>query len=210
MSQTEQPSLAAEVEKRLDNLFQEEERPEAPGAQQNLVDSLKAVVLSMEWEISDKELKKLLVISDQLKKEHKADPMLLPFAQLLSSLGRYIDKYRGNADPEAIKLVTSTFEAFEKALQDNSLSAKEKKQLLAAQVEKFKKLKKKISTIKKKAAAGRKSAPPKRATKPKAGKAASAKAPDSLLESIREMIREEFDRFRGELKAMLEQAGGQK
>jgi len=200
LSQNEQRSLAAEVKRRLDDLFQEEDAPTSPNEPQSLLEALKAVVLSMEWEISDVELKKLLSISGQLKKEHKGDPLLYPFAQLLNSLGRYIDKYRAKADPDAIKLLSSTFEAYENAFKGDSLSVNEKKQLLAVQVDMFKELKKKISSKK------RVEARPKAAKKVKAKKV-SAQAMGPLLEAIREVIKEEFEQLRDELKAMLGEKG---
>ncbi len=192
MSQSKQSTLAAEVEKRLDTLFQEEDNQ---GPEDQTIEGLKAVILSMEWEISDRELNTLLSISEDLKKKYKGDKLLFPFAQLFNSLGRYIDKYRSKADPEAIKLLSSAFEAFDKALNEDSLPQKEKKKLLKAQVDRFKELKKRIQATKKTKAP---SAKRKKAAKVKE-EVKPVQETALLVEEIRKMIREEFEALKKDL-----------
>jgi hypothetical protein len=124
---------------------------------------LKNLVLSIDWEITDEALANLLAEIDSLKKTYKKEKIVSMFLQLLASLGQYIKTNRGNAHPKTFKILNSVFSRLEEVILADNITAAEKKNMLRAEMQKYKQLREKVSQ-KKTAAAGRKVVPA--ATKP--------------------------------------------
>ncbi len=168
-NQMNESTLTAEVERRLDNLFEEvaeeesleqaqelemAEESKEDQAEENInttvpdhLDSLKSIVLSLEWEMSDEVMAKFLSETEELKKTYEQDKILFPFVQILHSLGKYIKTYKAKAHPEAVKLLNSTFQNFSKVVSSDDMEEAEKKNLLMPQVVKFRKLKDEVSKV---------------------------------------------------------------
>ncbi len=108
------------------------------------IDNLKALVFSIDWEISDKTMKEFLQEVKRLKSQYKDDRVYLLFLKLHESLGKYIKARKAKADPDAIKLVTSVFKKFERALLSKGLSEAEKKKMIAGEVKKYKRFKQRV------------------------------------------------------------------
>lgn len=113
-----------------------------------MINDLKSVVLSLEWEISDQVMQKLGEEIAKLEESCKNDKIVIAFLQLLGSLGKYIQKKRADAHPESITLLHSVYESLESAMLSDELSDVAKKKMLVAQVNKYKQLKEQISLIK--------------------------------------------------------------
>lgn len=109
------------------------------------VHDLKAVFLSMDWEINDDILNKLVSESEKLMKNAKGDLVLVAFFKMLSSIGKYIKKNKANADKDAVGLLGSVFDSMEKVIGTDTLSDKERKQLVVNQITKFQLLKQKVT-----------------------------------------------------------------
>ena len=119
---------------------------------------LKNLVLSIDWEITDETLTSLLSEIDSLKKTYKQEKIVSMFLQLLASLGQYIKTNRGNAHPQTFKILNSVFSRLEEIILTENMTAANKKNLLRAEMQKYKQLRNKVSQ-KKAAIAGRKVVP---------------------------------------------------
>jgi len=171
-SKDEDANLNAEVSSRLDELFGGED-PEAPpvaetsdaptaktreektsrrekaggkskSGEATPIDNLKALVFSIDWEITDKTMKEFLQEVRRLKATYQDDRIYLLFLKLHESLGKYIKARKARAHPDSIKLVTSVYKKFEKALLSPELSEAEKKKLISGEVKKYKSFKQRI------------------------------------------------------------------
>ncbi|MDA8404771.1 MAG: hypothetical protein M0Z56_11370 [Desulfobacteraceae bacterium] len=164
-------SLGAEVSNRLDELFGDEEsgapaekiivaahsktppkNPAAPVAdsavtisdEDSPIRNLKALVFSIDWEITDETMVDFLAETNRLKQKYKDDQILTLFLKLHESIGKYIKAKKARAHPDAIAFVASVFKNFEKVLLSPAMQEKQKKQLLSAEVKKFKEFKQRI------------------------------------------------------------------
>lgn len=106
---------------------------------------LKAVFLSMDWEINDDILNKLIGESEKLMKSAEGDLVLVAFFKMLSSIGKYIKKNKAAADKDAVGLLGSVFDSMERVIGTEMLTNKERKQLVVDQIAKFQLLKQKVT-----------------------------------------------------------------
>jgi len=131
----------------LDHLFQED-APDAAEEQVGLVEhplkNLKAVLLSIDWEITDSTMDSLLNEIKNVEYVYSEDKILLTFLQLLGSIGRYVKANKGRAHPEATRVINSVYEALEKVALTEGMSRPEKEKMLLEEVAKFKKLKEQV------------------------------------------------------------------
>jgi hypothetical protein len=131
----------------LDHLFQEDS-PEATDEQVGLVEhplkNLKAVLLSIDWEITDSTMDSLLNEIKNVEYVYSEDKIILTFLQLLGAVGRYVKTNKGNAHPEATRVINSVYEALEKVALTEGMSRPEKEKMLLEEVAKFKKLKEQV------------------------------------------------------------------
>jgi hypothetical protein len=148
----EQPrnGIRAEVGTRLDDLFGEKDEPinefpVEPAYEDSPLRNLKATILSIDWEITDKEMARFIEQVNRLKNEYRDDRILLLFLKLLESIGRYVKTHKVKAHPDAIKLLNSVYNSFERVVAKKGMSLQEKKNLLSSQIAKFNKLRESIS-----------------------------------------------------------------
>ncbi len=166
-------TLTAEVEKKLDDLFQEDaeeqDKPEGEGGkdlltendseetpfaqdaqQQSKVEesplaSLKSIVLSLEWEITDDAMREFLSQTEAIRDKCGEDQALKTFVQMLLALGKYIKKHKADSNPEAVRLLNATFQSFEKSFEGD-ITESEKRELVDQRVREFMDLKRAIGT----------------------------------------------------------------
>ncbi len=155
-------SIVDEVEKRLDDLFGEDDDSDFEEAGGDIEGSLaleeaggdvedtplkelKSIVLSIDWEITDEIMTKFLEQVDALKDAYSDDKIVLMFLQLLGSVGKYIKAKKASADPDVVKLLNSAYAGLEKVLLTEDIPETEKKKLLVAEVNEFKKLKERLT-----------------------------------------------------------------
>jgi len=224
-SKDEDANLNDEVTSRLDELFGEDapdatvmpetqEMQENPAAEEEAaadiepagaayesstgpIDNLKALVFSIDWEITDATMKAFLKEVKQLKEQYKQDRMSLMFLKLHESLGKYIKSKKARAHPDAIKLVASIYHKFEKMLLSPGLSESEKKKLVSREVKKYNQFKKKVLAAKETSApadalAESKAAAPAPQTEPEpqAAKESASEPVSSLSEPVQEPVSE--------------------
>jgi hypothetical protein len=109
---------------------------------------LKAIVLSIDWEISDETMKGLIDETDRLKDVYEDDRTLALLSQLLGSVGKYIKNNKAGSHPDSINLLNSIYASLEKVVLSKSMTEAARKKELFDQVKKFKQLKEKIALIK--------------------------------------------------------------
>jgi hypothetical protein len=109
------------------------------------ISKLKAVVLSLDWDISDQTLQAYDQELAQLASTWKDDKVLVVFLQILSALGKYIRGKKSLAHPETIQVLSSVYKALEKIVLAKDMSLASQKALLVEQVARYKDLQAKIS-----------------------------------------------------------------
>ena len=163
---------------------------------------LNATVLSIEWEITDAIMAKLLAEIDQLK-ERENDKTLQAFLQLHGSVGKYIRAKKVAAHPDSVRLLHSVHGTLVEILTRPEISEDEKAALLSEQIKKFKQLKAQLLAsatpqIEKRPIPKEKPSVPGAA--PAREPAAGADRLEAALAEIKQLIRQEFKTLREELK----------
>jgi hypothetical protein len=196
-------AISDEIEDRLDDLFGEEE-PSSAGLGGG-VDSkdaplreLKTIILSIDWEITDEVMTKLIEQIAVLKKTFKDDRIPLVFLQLLGSLGEYIKINRGKSHPDAFKILNSLFKELDKVVQLETLTESEKKQILSSEVNKYKTLKKQLDKDK----AERGKVPQVQPSEERIPETVELKDLAVAIMEIKQLIQEEFKALKNELKSL--------
>ncbi len=204
MQQNIDDLLVDEIDGRLDDLFAEDKiRQKADGAGSDVKEyplkELKAIILSIDWEITDDIMNRLADQVVGLKKRYKDDRIVFMLLQLLGSIGEYIRTNRGKSHPDSFKFLNSLFKKLDKVVRTEGLTESEKKKILSVEVNKYKVLKDKLSSRKYVAQKGKHVKP---AVKAKAEKTDSLpiEAFADAMDQIRQLIRSEFDSLREELR----------
>lgn len=109
----------------------------------NPLQQLKAIVLEMDWEISDENLEKYLAEINRLIVSYQNDRPIYLFFKLHAAIGEYMLKKKARAHPDALKFLYSVYNSLEKALKDD-VPLVEKNKMILAEVNNFKSLKKKL------------------------------------------------------------------
>ena len=143
-------TLSSELESRLDDLFSETD-----GAQADAEDTdaaayyplaeLKNLILSIDWEITDDVLEKLLQQIKDLKLTYKHDKIVLTFLQILNSLGNYIQTNQAKSHPKTFKILNSVFSSLDKVVLTRDMAETAKKKILRAEMNRYKDLRNQIA-----------------------------------------------------------------
>ena len=217
-------TLKAQVEDRLAHFFEGEEGPfEAVGQDGRLaghpLKDLKAILLSIEWEITDETMGSLISEIGSLERVYEKDKIFYTFLQLLKSVAKYIQVNKGKAHPKATRVINSVYNALEKVALSEGMAQPEKEKLLLGEVARFNRLKEEVRVRKeeKKPSTAADQRGPKIGAPPPAkeetGHSESERSPDSdagptppheafarAMEEIKEVIRAEFKALRMELR----------
>lgn len=108
------------------------------------IKNLKALVFSIDWEITDEIMIDFLKETKRLSKKYQNDKVLSLFLKLHESIGKYIKAKKARAHPDSIKLIASVYKNFEKVLLSKGISEIQKKKLLSSEVKKFKSFKQRV------------------------------------------------------------------
>ncbi|MBW2029919.1 MAG: hypothetical protein JRH06_07115 [Deltaproteobacteria bacterium] len=114
----------------------------------NPLRDLKAEVLSIDWEITDRVMTRFIGEVERLRAIYHADKVFMSFLQILHSLGKYVRNKKGRAHPDAIKLLNSVYNSLEKVFALEGAPEGERKKILFAEVDRFRKLKAEIASTK--------------------------------------------------------------
>ena len=106
---------------------------------------LKNLILSIDWEITDEILNKLLRQIEDLSLTYEQDRIVLTFLQILNSLGAYIKKHRAKAHPKTFKTLNSVFSSLDKVVSSREMDEAQKKKILSAEMNRYRQLKAQIA-----------------------------------------------------------------
>jgi hypothetical protein len=146
-------NLSTEVENKLDDLFDRNDT-RLPDNENNDVSGhyplseLKNLILSIDWEITDEVLEKLLQQIEDLNMIYKHDKSVLTLLQILNSLGVYIKKNQAKAHPKTFKTLNSVFSSLDKVVLSKDMAAADKKIILNTEMNRYKKLRVQIAQSK--------------------------------------------------------------
>lgn len=203
-NETNGDQFSEEVEDRLQNLFGEEEPPEA--GEINTADikphplrDLKTVILSIDWEITDEVMTSFVEQVAALQDTYRNDRIVLVFLQLLGSIGEYIRSHLGRSHPDAFKIMNSLFVELEKIVQSADLTEADKKKILSVELGKYKKLKNQLIPSKTQADDKRRAM-----TKSVDRTVAGGAQPDMIkaIEDLKMFVQQEFRALREEIRKL--------
>ena len=170
-------TLSSELESRLDDLFGENDI-QLPDTQEKSLKEhyplaeLKNLILSIDWEITDEVLDKLIQQLKDLQLTYKHDKIVMTFLQILNSLGNYIKTHRAKAHPKTFKILNSVFSNLDKVVLTRDMPEAAKKKILRAEMNRYKELRNQIAKSKRAAAERRAKA---KTMKPEVAEAAPQK-----------------------------------
>jgi hypothetical protein len=204
MDQNIDDVLVDEIGGRLDDLFGEEKTPQKTDGKSSDIKEyplkeLKAVILSIDWEITDDVMNRLAEQVVGLKKRYKDDKIVFILLQLLGSIGEYIKLNRGKSHPDSFKFLNSLYKNLDKVVSTKGLTESEKKKILSVEVNKYKVLKDKLSP-QKHGAQKEKHVKPAVKTKYEKTDVLPIELFADAMDQIRQLIRSEFDSLREELR----------
>jgi hypothetical protein len=198
--------------------------------EENPLRDLKAEVLSIDWEITDRVMTRFIGEVNRLRGHYKEDHVLLTFLKLLESIGNYVKNKKGKAHPDAIKLLSSVYNSLEEVVLLKGASEKERQETLSTEIERFKRLKAQIARRKADKTAKRILRPTVLANQPSVEKPKAEKkksGPDeptaraelvkiealsqslfAAMEEIKDFISQEMQALRADLELWLERDPG--
>jgi len=146
-------NLNPEFENRLDDLFDENNTPLLDNEDRDVSETyplseLKNLILSIDWEITDEVLEKLLQQIKDLNMTYEHDKIVLGFLQILNSLSVYIIKNRAKAHPKTFKTLNSVFSNLDKVVLSKDMIETDKKKILSTEMNRYKKLRIEIAQSK--------------------------------------------------------------
>jgi hypothetical protein len=190
-----------EVVGRVEDFFSQNIEPSTNSAMKAVMPlrGLKAVMLEIEWEITDDTMTRLIDQANRLKKMFSKNKILLLFLQLLISVGKYIKAKKAHAHPDSIHLLNSVYTSLEHVFLSTAMTGKEKKGLLLIEVDKFNKLKEIIAGDKANVDTNE-DVPQDEATSTDLSQMDHRMALAFMLEEITKVIQEEFKSLKAELR----------
>ncbi len=142
-----------DADKRLDEVLNQEDRSSGLTSAVSADDSrlasplttLKSIVLSMDWEISDPILTEFILELNRLKIVFKDDGIIVKCLQLLEAIGKYILQKKAQTHPDSIRLLQSIYRDLEILLLSKGVSETARRSIVADEIAQFKKLKEKLN-----------------------------------------------------------------
>lgn len=114
------------------------------------LNNLKTVILTIDWEISDRSLQHFEKVVSNFLSMYQQNKIYQNFLKIIQSLGQYIGSKKINAHPDAISFLRSVFDDFEKVIQTPGISYQNQKEILEKTISRFNELKTRITKEKKK------------------------------------------------------------
>lgn len=144
MDKSSKENLVNDIEDRLDDFFDGSTPASSADKETVSMEKLKSVVLSIDWEITEKCLTDLINETDALMPYYQADRLAHALLRMLRAVGRYIRRYKAQAHPDAIKRVMSVFASLEQITGEPPMAEDLKKSIVAKEISAFKKLKQQV------------------------------------------------------------------
>ncbi|MGD1973447.1 MAG: hypothetical protein PVG73_05215 [Desulfobacterales bacterium] len=138
-------NLNSGLDNRLNDLFAENDTPlldkETGNASEHYpLSELKNLIFSLDWEITDEVLEKLLQQIKDLNMTYDHDKIVLTFLQILNAVGVYIKTNRAKAHPSSFKTLNTVFSSLDKVVLSKNMSDSDKRKILSTEMNRYKKL----------------------------------------------------------------------
>ena len=138
-------NLNSGLDNRMDDLFAENDTPlldkETGNASEHYpLSELKNLIFSLDWEITDEVLEKLLQQIKDLNMTYDHDKIVLTFLQILNAVGVYIKTNRAKAHPSSFKTLNSVFSNLDKVVLSRNMSDSDKRKILSTEMNRYKNL----------------------------------------------------------------------
>jgi hypothetical protein len=193
---TKLEAMRASLDKRLDELFNEDEAgfgDAASGqAEDNPLNELKKIVLSIDWEITPEGLDSFLEQVLLLQTVYRDDQVISILLRMLGSLGKYIQSSRSWVHPATFAVLNSVFSRLEKIVTTPNLPATTRRSLLQAEVDSFQRLRAKIMQRR----AARQGPGPGVVARPAANQPVTAEMLARVAAELKELIHREMEVLR--------------
>ena len=155
MTEPNDGNLNPQIEKKLDDplnkneaLLSDSNNENHHSAEHYPLSELKNLILSIDWEITDEVLEKLLQQVEDLNMVYEHDKTTLMLLQILNSLGVYIKKNRAKAHPKTFKTLNSVFSSLDKVVISKNMKTADKKKILNKEMDRYQKLRIQIAKTK--------------------------------------------------------------
>ncbi len=109
------------------------------------IEALKAVILSIDWEISDITLESFNAVIEPLASKMKSHKIHSSFLKIMHSIGGYVARNKADAHKDSIALLHSVFQSYERMVRNPDLTAADQKQMLEADIRAFQEFKREIA-----------------------------------------------------------------
>ncbi|MDH4318406.1 MAG: hypothetical protein OEV64_08455, partial [Desulfobulbaceae bacterium] len=107
--------------------------------------NLKALVLGLDWEITDRDLEEFHAELKELKNIYQTEPYTLVLINGLLTIGAYISEQRIKAHPEAFSLLYAFFESLESFLLNAEIPEEKQKEIIVDRVQRLNNLKRLVA-----------------------------------------------------------------
>jgi hypothetical protein len=148
-------NLNPEIEKKMDDplnkskvVLSDSNNENHHSAEHYPLSELKNLILSIDWEITDEVLEKLLQQVEDLNMVYEHDKTILMLLQILNSLGVYIKKNGAKAHPKTFKTLNSVFSSLDKVVISTSMGTADKNKILNTEMDRYQNLRIQIAKSK--------------------------------------------------------------
>ena len=108
------------------------------------MEELKAVILSVDWEISNITMAGFDRVLIRLEKRLKSDKMHYTFLRIMHEIGAHIAQHQANAHQDSVSLLRRVFHQYELLVGHPSMAPDKKKELVQENIQAYKAFKRKI------------------------------------------------------------------
>ncbi len=108
------------------------------------IQDLKAVILAVDWEISEITLKTFDTVTSRMLTRLKSHKILHAYLMIMHSMGRYIASKKAMAHKDSLSFLRAVFENFERIVQMPDMPLKEKQEWIEKDIEAFYNFKREI------------------------------------------------------------------
>jgi hypothetical protein len=108
------------------------------------IQDLKAVILAIDWEISNTTLQTFDAVTSRMMNRLKSHKILHAYLMIIHSIGRYIASKKATAHKDSLSFLGAVFENFERIVHQPDMPLKEKQQLIGTDIEAFQTFKREI------------------------------------------------------------------
>jgi hypothetical protein len=119
----------------------------APLVTHEEIQNLKAVILAIDWEISDITMTTFDTVTKRLLTRLKAQKIPHAFLRIINSMGRYIASEKASAHKDSIQFLRSVFDNFEQVVKTPAMPFEEKKQLIENDIDAFNNFKRELASL---------------------------------------------------------------